>query len=96
MNTQDATPGASEATEEIVMYGSDWCGFTQRAIRHLDGLDVTYKYVDVDEDTAAEQLIASWNEGRAIRPTFDIGGEHLVNPATATLEAKLREIGALK
>ena len=93
MNTQDTT---QEATDEIVMYGSDWCGFTQRAKREMETLGVDYKYVDVDDDTQAEQLIASWNEGRAIRPTFDIGGEHLVNPATAKLEAKLREIGALK
>jgi mycoredoxin len=86
----------SDTNHEIIMYGSDWCGFTQRAKREMDTLGVPYKYVDVDDDIAAEQLIASWNEGRAIRPTFDIGGEHLVNPATTTLEAKLREIGALK
>lgn len=89
-------PETEMATTEIVMYGSDWCGFTQRAKHHLDELGVPYTYVDVDENPDAEQLIASWNEGRAIRPTFDIGGEHMVNPATLTLEAKLREIGLLK
>ena len=81
---------------EITMYGSNWCGYTQRAIRHLDGLGVTYNYIDVDKDAAAEQLIASWNNGRAIRPTFDIGGEHLVNPPSQRLEEILRERGLLK
>lgn len=81
---------------EITMYGSNWCGYTQRAIHHLDGLGVAYKYVDVDEDAAAEQLIASWNNGRAIRPTFDIGGEHLVNPPSQRLEEILRERGLLE
>jgi glutaredoxin len=86
----------SNINNGIIMYGSDWCGFTQRAKREMETMGVAYTYVDVDKEPQAEQLIASWNEGRAIRPTFDIGGEHLVNPATATLEAKLREIGALK
>ncbi len=81
---------------EIIMYGSNWCGYTQRAMRHLDNLGVAYQYVDVDDDPAAEQLIATWNNGRSIRPTFDIGGLHLVNPPMQRLEEVLRERSLLK
>ena len=81
---------------EIMMYGSNWCGYTQRAMRHLEGLGVAFTYVDVDDDPDAENLIATWNNGRAIRPTFDIGGLHLVNPPSQRLEEILRERGILK
>ena len=81
---------------QITMYGSNWCGYTQRAMRHLDGLGVAYTYVDVDENPDAEELIASWNDGRAIRPTFDIGGQHFVNPPMQKLEELLRANELLK
>lgn len=81
---------------KITLYGSDWCGYTQRAVRQMDSLDIAYQYVDVDADEDAEALIASWNDGRAIRPTFDIGGAHFVNPSAAQLENELRTRGLLK
>jgi mycoredoxin len=81
---------------EIIIYGSSWCGYTQRALRQLDGLGVAYKYVDVDADAEAETLIASWNNGRSIRPTLDLGGDHFVNPSPSQLESELRQRGHIK
>ncbi len=66
--------------DQITVYGSDWCHYTQDARQNLDDLGVAYRYVDVDQDPAAEQRIAGWNDGQAVRPTFDIGGDHFVNP----------------
>jgi glutaredoxin len=80
---------------KVLIYGSDWCGYTQRALRQLDSLKVNYQYIDVDDDPEAEQLIAGWNNGRSIRPTLDLGGDVFVNPAPAQLEAELKQRGLL-
>ena len=80
---------------EVVMYGSTWCPYTQRAMRWMREWNVVYRYTDVDEDRDSEALIASWNEGRAIRPTFAIGGTILINPDANVLAGELRARGLL-
>lgn len=65
---------------------------TVRMLRKLEGLNVPFRYVDVDADPEDEQRIADWNNGRAIRPTLDIGGLVLVAPAEE-LDAELKKRG---
>jgi mycoredoxin len=77
---------------QITVYGSTWCGFTQRAIRHMNELGVEYTFVDVDKNPDAEALIASWNNGRSIRPTFDINGQHLVNPSAQQIRDAMTNV----
>ncbi len=81
--------------KEIVVYGSDWCGYTQRTLRKLKGLNVDFRYVDVDAEPEAEKLIASWNNGRSIRPTLDLDGDILVNPSDDKLVEELKTHGHL-
>jgi len=83
-------------TNEIIIYGSNWCGYTVRALRQLDELGVAYRYVDVDANPEDEKRIAGWNNGRSIRPTFDMGGDILVNPSPATVQSELQKRGLLK
>lgn len=81
-----------------IVYGSSWCGWTRRALAHLDDLEIDYDYIEVDRDPKAEALIGSWNEnepGRAIRPTIAIGDEHWINPTFEELEAELQKHGLL-
>jgi glutaredoxin len=80
---------------EVIIYGSDWCGYTLRALRQLDSLGVSYQYIDVDSSPEDEKRIADWNNGRSIRPTFDLGGDIFVNPAPTQLEDELRQRGLL-
>lgn len=81
---------------KVVIYGSDWCPFTVRALKWLDAWKVDYQWIDVDADPAAEQQIADWNDGRAIRPTFDIGGAIFVNPEQGILHGELESRGLLE
>jgi len=81
--------------ERIVVYGSNWCHFTQALVRHLDVLGAPYRYVDVDAHPEAEARIAEWNGGRALRPTVDLEGEVLVNPPLPKLTAELKTRGLL-
>ena len=86
---------SNETQNEVVIYGSSWCGYTVRALRQLENLGVVHRYVDVDEDPEAEQLIASWNNGRSIRPTISVNGNVFVNPSPAVLHAELEKHGFL-
>jgi glutaredoxin len=88
----------SETTEnklEVVVYGSDECPYTKKARAWLSDWGISYRFVNVDKDSDAEALIASWNNNRAIRPTLDVDGEILVNPEREKLEAALRLHGEL-
>ena len=81
------------AMAEITMYGADWCGDCHRAQRLLERLDVAFRYVDVEHDSAmaeeARQL------GRSTRiPVVVLPGERiLVEPSDPELEAALAEAG---
>jgi glutaredoxin len=85
----------SRVDEKIVVYGSNWCGYTVRVLRHLENLGVEFRYVDVDESPEDENRIADWNNGRSIRPTIDLSGDVFVNPSPAALEAELKKRGLL-
>lgn len=76
---------------EIIVYGSLWCGYTTHAMRTLNKLGVAYRYIDVDESPEDEKRIAAWNNGRSIRPTIDIGGAIFVNPDDNTLLKELKQ-----
>ena len=78
-----------------MVYGSNWCGYTVRVLRHLENLGVPFRYVDVDESPEDERRIAGWNNGRSIRPTVDLSGDIFVNPNPKSLEEELKKRGLL-
>lgn len=84
---------SNQTKGKVVIYGSDWCPFTVRALEWLEAWKVDYQWIDIDADPDAEKQIADWNDGRAIRPTFDIGGVILVNPDQSILRGELESRG---
>ena len=83
----------SKNTDPLTVYGADWCGDTKRTRQLLDEAGVAYTYINADDDTAAEEKIAAWNNGRAIYPTLDMGGTIAVNPPPAKLAELLQNHG---
>ncbi len=83
------------AKNKIVLYGSHWCPFTVRARKWLDAWKVNYEWIEVDDNPEAEKQIADWNDGRAIRPTLDIGGAIFVNPEQSELKNELESRGLM-
>ncbi|MBD2466010.1 glutaredoxin family protein [Oscillatoria sp. FACHB-1407] len=81
----------NEADPTVVVYGSTWCGFTQHILQQLKALEVSYRFVDIDENPDAMQQITDWNQGRLVRPTIDISGVILFNPDPLTLQVELRK-----
>ena len=41
----------------VTVYGADWCGDCRRAKRYLDAEGIPYRYVDLELDPAAQQLV---------------------------------------
>ena len=80
---------------EVKVYGADWCGDTQRTLRHLDGLGVAYRYVDVEQDEEARAWVCAQNDGKERKPTLDVAGQVLSVPTERELDSALREKGLM-
>lgn len=81
--------------DKVKVYGADWCGDTQRALRQLDGLGVVYDYVDVEQDAEASRWVKEQNEGKERKPTIKVGSRVLSTPSAQELESALRAQGML-
>ncbi len=79
----------------VTVYGADWCGVTTSALRHLDRLGVTYKYIDIDGDPEAAAWVRQQNRGLEMKPTIDVEGEILSAPRNPVLEGVLQSHGII-
>ena len=62
-------------TDDVTVYGADWCEDTQATRNHLDSFGVQYHYVDVDRDPDAQAWVKRQNGGKQKTPTLDIAGQ---------------------
>jgi glutaredoxin-like protein len=75
---------------EIKIYGTDWCGDCRRSKRFMDEYDVSYQWIDVEEDAEARDLVQRLNQGKRIIPTIVFeDGSILVEPSNSELARKL-------
>ncbi len=74
----------------IVVYGAHWCPDCRRSKQFLGEHQISYQWVDIEQDEAAEQFVMAANEGKRIIPTIVFAdGSHLTEPSNAELAAKL-------
>ena len=80
--------------DRVVVYGTDWCGDTVRALRHLDRKGVDYQYINIDDDQAAERKVIEFNNGKRRVPLVEIATEgetkSLSVPSASELDRVLR------
>lgn len=82
-------------TQKITMYGAEWCGDCRRSKAFLDGHEVEYEYVDLEEHPEAAEVAQSI-AGRKNIPVISFpDGTFAVEPSDADLRNKLQELGAL-
>lgn len=75
---------------EIIIYGTSWCGDCYRTRRFLDKHGVCYHWVNIDEDKEAEQIVLKINCGMRSVPTIVFKDNSvLVEPTNITLAQKL-------
>ncbi len=77
-------------TENIVMYGADWCGDCRRSKAFLERRGVPFTYVDLEERPDEMAEVIRRNDGMRSIPVivFD-DGSHLTEPSNEALAAKL-------
>ena len=82
------------AGEQIVMYGTSWCGDCARAKRMLDRHSVKFAWNDIEKDTNARSFVEGVNRGNRSVPTIVFpDGSILVEPSDSELEKKLNLAG---
>jgi mycoredoxin len=83
----------SEATantpEKITMYATSWCGDCRMAKRWFDSHNVSYDYIDIENDDSAAEYVVKVNGGSRTVPTIIFpDGSILVEPSARELAAK--------
>jgi mycoredoxin len=79
-------------SEQITMYGAEWCSDCRRSKSLLDEMGVDYKYIDIEAEVAAA------DEARAISGRSSIplivfpDGSHFVEPTNADLREKVEAL----
>ena len=85
------TAGGEGARAELVVYGADWCPDVRRSRALLEAEGVAHRYVDVEADAAAAELVRRLQHGARRIPTIVWpDGSHLVEPGDDELRARLR------
>ena len=81
----------------FLVYGRPGCEDTQRAREYLDERGVTYEYININEDSEAEEFVVLYNSGDRITPTIVMGPEEnrtiLVEPSNQELSDALDAFG---
>ncbi len=77
-------------TDKIIVYSTDWCGDCRRAKRFLDGHQIAYDNVNLDQSPEAVEIVRKINNGMKSVPTIVFpDGTILVEPSNAQLAEKL-------
>lgn len=76
--------------EGLVVYGADWCPDVRRSRRVLDAAGVAYRYVNIDTDESAVDLVRRLQNGSRRIPTLVWpDGTVLVEPSDDELRDRL-------
>jgi mycoredoxin len=75
--------------EKITMYATTWCGDCRMAKRWLDAHEISYDYINIEEDENAAEFVVEVNNGARSVPTIVFpDGSVLVEPSPRELAAK--------
>lgn len=76
--------------EEIIMYGTTWCGDTRRARSFFDRHQIAYKWIDINLNAEGRAFVEKTNGGKRSVPTIVFpDGSILVEPSSSQLAQKL-------
>ena len=82
--------GAEGLGAELVVYGAGWCPDVRRSRTLLEAEGVAHRYVDVEADAAATELVRRLQDGARRIPTIVFpDGSYLVEPSDEELRARL-------
>lgn len=72
--------------EHIKIYGTSWCGATQRVVSFLNSRKISFDFIDIDNDKKGEEFVKKVNKGYRSVPTIVFSdGSILVEPSEIEL-----------
>ena len=75
------------------MYSTTWCGYCRRLKTALKSEGIGYTEVNIEEDPAAAEFVASVNGGNQTVPTVKFAdGSTLTNPSVRQVGDKLAKL----
>ena len=75
---------------EIRVYGTDWCGDCAQAKSFMDAHNITYDWINIDDETQYRNYVTGLNRGKMRVPTIVFAdGSILVEPSNEELSEKL-------
>jgi glutaredoxin len=93
MPTVSSVPSSLPAVEILTVYGADWCVDCARFKRYLEAASIPYRYVDLEDDPAAQERIRRAGL-RSIPVIVTPEGRVLVEPTRAELDDLRRPVEA--
>ncbi len=85
----------TETTDQITMFGAEWCRDCRRTKAQLDGLGVAYRYIDLEAEPAAVEVAREISGRTNIPVVVYPDATHHVEPSNDDVEAKLRELSLI-
>jgi thioredoxin reductase (NADPH) len=74
----------------ITFYGAHWCPDCRRSKQFLGEHQIPFRWVDIEQNSQAEQYVIQKNKGKRIIPTIEFpDGSILAEPSNADLADKL-------
>jgi mycoredoxin len=79
--------------EQIVMYGTTWCGDCRRSRRWLTENQIPFTEIDIDQDESAAAYVRSVNDGNQVVPTIVFpDGSRLTEPSNMELALLVAQV----
>jgi len=74
----------------LTMYSTTWCGYCKRLKAQLTREGIEFSEIDIEQDEAAAELVASVNGGNRTVPTVVYSdGSAATNPSLIDVKEKL-------
>ena len=90
-----STAGQVAPEPGITLYGTLWCGATQRARRFLERQKLAYRFRNIETEPEAANQVRWWTGGDTSHPTLFINGEILIEPSIEALTGVLTRQGLI-
>ncbi len=78
-------------SQELKVYGAEWCSYCRALIKKLELKGVKFKYIDVDQSENRRQM-NELTDGNETIPVLTRGEEYKVNPNDAEIEAMINGV----
>lgn len=82
-------------SEQIRVFGADWCRDCIRTKKQLDELGIDYEYIDLVATPEAADVAKDISGRTNIPVVLYPDGTHHVEPANSDVSAKLTELGLI-